>query len=118
MSYPTDITCTLTEVNGGSCVSPQPSHLLQFVLGSDPPKYQAATGQGDFTSATLWKSTDANNNTTWRLKVTYQDRGHACDGQHDLIRATAADDPTGDFYGDDSGTPDSSLAKATCSDTS
>jgi len=114
MAYPTYILCTLTEVNGVSCQTPAPNHRLEWDAGASPPRYSEIAGQGDFSSATLERD-DSGGTTTWTLTIVYQGRT-ACDGTHSLIRAVAADDPTGDFYGDDNGTPDSSIAQATCVD--
>lgn len=113
MAYPTYILCTLTEINGNTCQSPAPNHRLEWVQGANPPEYAEIAGQGDFKDVSLVKGVDGNNNTTWLLSIWYDHRT-TCGGHHELIRATAADDPTGDFYGDNSGTPDASLANATC----
>jgi len=113
MSYPHYIVCTLNEVNGTTCQSPAPNQRLEWVNGADPAKYVEIDGQGDFETAILLKSVDDNGNTTWTLSIWYGKRV-PCGGSHELIRATAADDPIGDFYGNDGGLPDGDLAKATC----
>lgn len=107
MSYPTHIMISLVEIGGGSCGSL--SQRVAWIPDANPPKYQK-DGTGDFLIANLTRTT-VSGNTTWTMYIRNLQPG-SCQGTHSLLRATAADDPTGDFYVINAGQPDSSLGIA------
>ena len=115
MAYPQYIEASLLEIDGNSCGSL--SHTLELDTSGSTPEYNLVSGAGDFDYATAWRVTPSGGSTTWRMRI-YYTGGGSCNGFHDFIRKTAADDPTGDYciLASD-GSPDCSAGKASCSET-
>lgn len=109
MSYPAFIEASLVEIDGTSCGTL--TQRMELDSNASPPEYNAMSGQGDFDYAKAWRTDLGGGNYTWELRIRYSGGG-ACDGFHDFLRSTAADDPTGDYCLKSGGGSDCDAGKA------
>lgn len=95
MSYPNEFIFSLYTIDGNAC-GPL-GHIFNYVEGSNPPKYEAVYGEGDFSIGYITRISAGNGQYTWQAKIRYTNWGTPCAGYWTLIRTQANDDPIGDY---------------------